>query len=1137
MSNARLLAGVLAACIVLAVAGLGCKKDGDVIIGGSRDNRPPRVSYIPDQVADVGVAFSLDLTGYVSDDSDSDNQLSFAVISGGGVITAGNYDHTFTQAGSFTISFMVGDTGGATTVASFDITVNAPANAAPVVAAIADQAVVADQELILNLAYHLSDDNDTLADLLVVVTSGGGTMNGLIYTNTWTAEGTYAVNFTVQDTGGLTAVGSFNVIVYERPQADFSADVTAGTAPLAVSFTDLSTGGVTGWAWDFDNNGVTDSIVQNASYTYTSAGVYDVKLTVTGPGGSASITKTSFVQVPTNVLYVDDAVASSGDGSTWPLAFKTLEEGIAAAAAGYMVLVADGTYTGASNRDLDFAGIDFTLRAYGTDCTIDCEGQGRAFYFQTAETNAAVVYGFTIANGNAGSDDGGAVYCDGASPSFVNCTFLENYVDMSSYEGGVFYCYGASIAVIDCTFIGNQAYYGGCFYLEEGSNATITNCLFQGNIGADYAGVAYIYHSHPLFTDCVFERNMSDYGGVIYAEQYSSATFLACAFEYNAGYEYGTLHMYEGDLKIDDCVFRGNTSYGYDSSPYCGGAVSAYDYTSVTVSNTLFEGNSTYYYGAAITCYDYCDGSITNCTFTGNASYYSVVHIESDCGVDVSDCTFYNNVAYDYGIMFIDSSPITVDNCNFYNNSSYYAGGIYIDNNEAPTIQDCTFTGNYGEEGGALYVYCVDLQLTRCTITGNRAYSGGGIYAYGSSGTEYTLTLTDCTIDQNICSYEAGGIYCYWYNLKATETSMSRNNTAEYYGGMYFEGASGLTHALELTDCTMDNNITGYDGGGIYASYCSATMVNTSISGNVAGDDYASLYVGNGSGRLWKWDNCKIANNIAGVDYGYYISSVNTEFTNCTIQGNRSPYDGPGLYISQGNTNYVSLTGCLIDGNVTASDGGGIHCYRGDLMLTDCILTNNTAGERGGAIYGDGQDATNTFRLTMDNCLIAGNDCNENGGGIYCLDNSRVVLNNCTLADNMTDYDGGGLYLNAATSWATMTNTILWGNTASSAAGNEIWANASAPIWFVYSDYSNSTDDVIGGSITETTTINLDPLFVTGPLGAYYLNSDADAGTDSPCIDAGTGTVAALELDDKTTRTDEVADTDPVDIGYHYGKQ
>ena len=71
-----------------------------------------------------------------------------------------------------------------------------------------------------------------------------------------------------------------------------------GTAPLTVRFTDSSTGTAPlSYAWDFDNNGVTDSTLQNPAYTYSTAGTYTVRLTVTGPGGSDEEIKTNHVTV------------------------------------------------------------------------------------------------------------------------------------------------------------------------------------------------------------------------------------------------------------------------------------------------------------------------------------------------------------------------------------------------------------------------------------------------------------------------------------------------------------------------------------------------------------------------------------------------------------------------------------------------------------------------------------------------------------------------------------------------------------------------------------------------------------------------------------------------------------------------
>ncbi|MEN6517880.1 MAG: PKD domain-containing protein [Methanospirillum sp.] len=82
------------------------------------------------------------------------------------------------------------------------------------------------------------------------------------------------------------------------PVAEFAANVTNGTAPLTVAFTDNSTGeNITARAWDFQNDGVVDSLLENPTFTYTTAGTYPVNLTVTNGGGSDSEVKTGYITV------------------------------------------------------------------------------------------------------------------------------------------------------------------------------------------------------------------------------------------------------------------------------------------------------------------------------------------------------------------------------------------------------------------------------------------------------------------------------------------------------------------------------------------------------------------------------------------------------------------------------------------------------------------------------------------------------------------------------------------------------------------------------------------------------------------------------------------------------------------------
>jgi PKD repeat protein len=98
-------------------------------------------------------------------------------------------------------------------------------------------------------------------------------------------------------TTGLSAKIIADVLIYSddappapvAPVAAFSALPLSGNAPLTVQFTDASTGtGPLAYAWDFDNNGVTDSTLPSPSYTYVNAGTFTVNLTVTNTVGSDS---------------------------------------------------------------------------------------------------------------------------------------------------------------------------------------------------------------------------------------------------------------------------------------------------------------------------------------------------------------------------------------------------------------------------------------------------------------------------------------------------------------------------------------------------------------------------------------------------------------------------------------------------------------------------------------------------------------------------------------------------------------------------------------------------------------------------------------------------------------------------------
>jgi PKD repeat protein len=117
------------------------------------------------------------------------------------------------------------------------------------------------------------------------------------------------------------------------PVADFSSDVTSGSAPLTVEFFEESTGVLSSGSWDF-GDGSPLARVPNPVHTYTEPGIYDVTHTVSNPGGEDSITKFGYITVSESgeeleadftasprsgaaPLTVDFTDTSSGDPTSW----------------------------------------------------------------------------------------------------------------------------------------------------------------------------------------------------------------------------------------------------------------------------------------------------------------------------------------------------------------------------------------------------------------------------------------------------------------------------------------------------------------------------------------------------------------------------------------------------------------------------------------------------------------------------------------------------------------------------------------------------------------------------------------------------------------------------------------------------
>lgn len=111
--------------------------------------------------------------------------------------------------------------------------------------------------------------------------------------------GRYAFTLRVRDpTGANTSITTGAITVgtpVKRPVAAFRATPRVGEAPLAVQFTDTSTGSPRAWRWTFGDGG--SSTERNPRHVYHEIGSYTISLRVSNPAGNSTRTSTRIITV------------------------------------------------------------------------------------------------------------------------------------------------------------------------------------------------------------------------------------------------------------------------------------------------------------------------------------------------------------------------------------------------------------------------------------------------------------------------------------------------------------------------------------------------------------------------------------------------------------------------------------------------------------------------------------------------------------------------------------------------------------------------------------------------------------------------------------------------------------------------
>ena len=266
-------------------------------------------------------------------------------------------------------------------------------------------------------------------------------------------------------------------------------------------------------------------------------------------------------------------------------------------------------------------------------------------------------------------------------------------------------------------------------------------------------------------------------------------------------------------------------------------------------------------------------------------------------------------------------------------------GGIYVDNGEV-NISRGVIAANRGSSGGGIFFQNGTLNISGGAVTGNEVINGHTDNGGGIFFQNGTLNLSGGYVTNN---------------YKACDCNDCQGDVNNTHGG----GGIALANSsvMNMTGGYVTGNYSGLAGGGIYAGFHSHNVKFTMSGGTIASN---CAELGEGGGL-------RIAGGTDGV-----IQATNKVYITNNITNTNNDWGGGGIFVQdKGNLN---ITNALITDNTAGGYGGGVAaCPTGETLITHtegaAIYENSDSGVNmsdGG--NGKNDDSTvakvnDTFRL------------------------------------------------------------------------------------------------------------------------------------------------------------------------------